>query len=114
MFFFNDLLGSSGFDLDCDLDSFTDYQGEAPQGRTQLNINAKKKLFEDQLIVTTESTIDVAGCTQARQEQTPIIGNLSVEYLLSKDGKYRLKGLRKNKYENFMFILPLCKCSDWR
>jgi hypothetical protein len=66
--FFNDLLGSSGFDLDCDLDSFTDYQGEAPQGRTQLNINAKKKLFEDQLIVTTESTIDVAGCTQARQE----------------------------------------------
>jgi hypothetical protein len=100
--FSNDLLGSSGFDLDFDLDSFTDYQGEAPQDRTQLNINAKKKLFEDRLIVTAGSSVDVEGSAQAGQEQTPIIGNVSLEYLLTKDGRYRLRGFRKNEYENII------------
>jgi hypothetical protein len=100
--FSNDLLGSSGFDLDFDLDSFTDYQGEAPQDRTQLNINAKKKLFEDRLIVGAGSSVDVEGSAQAGQEQTPIIGNVSLEYLLTKDGRYRLRGFRKNEYENII------------
>ena len=94
------ILGKTGFELDFDLDSFTDYQGEKPQDRTQLNINAKKKLFDERLIVSAGSVVDVEGSAQAVQEATPIIGNVSLEYLLTQDGRFRLKGFRKNEYQN--------------
>lgn len=100
--FSDKVFGNSGFEVDFDLDSFTDYQGDNPQDRTQLNINAKKKLFDDRLIVTAGSAVDVEGSAQTGQEETPIIGNVSLEYLLTKDGKYRLKGFRKSSYENII------------
>jgi len=98
--FSDKVFGKSGFEVDFDLDSFTDYQGDSPQDRTQLNINAKKKLFDDRLVVTAGSAVDVEGSSQATQGQTPLIGNVSLEYLLTEDGRYRLKGYRKNEYEN--------------
>ncbi|WP_149276529.1 translocation/assembly module TamB domain-containing protein [Pareuzebyella sediminis] len=98
--FSDKVFGNSGFEVDFDLDSFTDYQGDSPQDRTQLNINAKKKLFDNRLIVTAGSAVDVEGSAQSEQGQTPIIGNVSLEYLLTEDGRYRLKGFRKNEYEN--------------
>ncbi len=98
--FSDKVFGKTGFEVDFDLDSFTDYQGDGPQDRTQLNINAKKKLFDDRLVVTAGSAVDVEGSAQAGQEQTPIIGNVSLEYLLTQDGIYRLRGYRKNEYEN--------------
>ncbi|MBU2904023.1 translocation/assembly module TamB domain-containing protein [Arenibacter algicola] len=100
--FSDKVFGKSGFEVDFDLDSFTDYQGDSPQDRTQLNINAKKKLFDDRLVVTAGSAVDVEGSAQPGQDETPIIGNVSLEYLLTKDGRYRLRGFRKNEYENII------------
>jgi hypothetical protein len=96
------VFGESGFEVDFDLDSFTDYQGETPEDRTQLNINAKKKLFDDRLIVSAGSAVDVEGSAQPGQEETPIIGNVSLEYLLTENGRYRLRGFRKSEYENII------------
>lgn len=98
--FSDKVFGNSGFELDFDLDSFTDYRGESAQDRTQLNINASKKLFNDRLIVTAGSAIDVEGSAQIGQEESPIIGNVSLEYLLTQNGRYRLKGYRKSEYTN--------------
>lgn len=98
--FSDKVFGTSGFELDFDLDSFTDYTGESAQDRTQLNISASKKLFDDRLIVTAGSAIDVEGSAQAGQEESPIIGNVSLEYLLTQNGRYRLKGYRKSEYAN--------------
>ncbi|WP_289061025.1 translocation/assembly module TamB [uncultured Zobellia sp.] len=100
--FSDKVFGNTGVEVDFDLDSFTDYQGDSPQDRTQLNINAKKKLFDDRLVVTAGSAVDVEGSAQSGQEQTPIIGNVSLEYLLTKDGRYRLRGFRKSEYENII------------
>ncbi|WP_162254201.1 translocation/assembly module TamB domain-containing protein [Sediminicola sp. YIK13] len=100
--FSDKIFGSSGFEVDFDLDSFTDYQGDSPQDRTQLDINAKKKLFDERLVVTAGSAIDVEGSAQPGQGETPIIGNVSLEYLLTKDGRYRLRGFRKNQYTNII------------
>lgn len=94
------IFGKTGFELDFDLNSFTDYQGDSPQDRTQLNINASKKLLDDRLIVTAGSAVDVEGSAQATQEPTPIIGNVSLEYLLTENGQYRLKGFRRNEFQN--------------
>lgn len=97
--FSDKLLGNSGFELNFDLDSYTDYQGNSPQERTQLDIAAQKKLFNDRLIVSVGSEVDVQG-SSSTGEQTPIIGNVSIEYILTENGRYRIKGFRRNEFEN--------------
>lgn len=99
--FSDKLLGSTGFELDFGLDSYTDYQGETPQERTQLDIAAQKKLFDDRLIVRVGSEVDLQGSSPTN-EPTPLIGNVSLEYLLTENGRYRLRGFRKNEYENII------------
>lgn len=97
--FTDKLLGTSGFELDFGLNSFTDYQGNSPQQRTQLDIAAQKKLFDDRVIVRVGSEVDIEG-SNSNGEETPIIGNVSVEYLLTESGRYRLKGFSRNEFEN--------------
>lgn len=99
--FSDKLLGNTGLELDFGLDSYTDYQGETPQERTQLDIAAQKKLFNDRLIVRVGSEVDLQGSSPTN-EPTPIIGNVSLEYLLTENGRYRLKGFQKNEYENII------------
>ncbi len=98
--FSDQLMGNSGVALDFGLDSYTDYQGDAPQDRTQLDINASKSLFNDRLVVQVGSEVDIEGSGQANGESTPVIGNVSLEYLLTENGRFRLKGFRKNEFES--------------
>lgn len=97
--FSNNLLGGSGIQLDFGLNSYTDYQGETAQERTQLDIAAQKKLFNDRLIVRVGSEVDIQG-SGSNEEEAPIIGDVSLEYLITENGRYRLKGFRKNQFEN--------------
>lgn len=90
------LFGKSGLELGFDLNSTSGSQGGATQ--TQLGISAKKRLFNDRLIVQVGSEVDVAG-NQNSSEGAPIIGNVSVEYLLTEDKRLRLQGFNKNVYE---------------
>ncbi|MFI2743180.1 translocation/assembly module TamB domain-containing protein [Zhouia sp. PK063] len=97
--FSNKLLGKSGVQLGFNLDSYTDYQGTSAQNRTQLDISAQKKLLNDRLILKVGSQVDVQGQAQPGEEN-PLIGDVSVEYLLTKDGRFRIKGFRRNTFEN--------------
>ncbi len=97
--FSDKLLGNSGVELDFGLDTYTDYQGETPQERTQLDIAAQKKLFNERLIVRVGSEVDLQG-SSSTDEAAPLIGNVSLEYLLTENGRYRLKGFRRNEFEN--------------
>lgn len=97
--FSDKLLGSSGFELNFGLDSYTDYQGSTPTDRTQLDIAAQKKMFNDRLIVSVGSEVDVEGGSPTGEE-TPIIGNVTIEYILTENGRYRLKGFHRNEFEN--------------
>ncbi|OUS13707.1 hypothetical protein A9Q93_08990, partial [Nonlabens dokdonensis] len=93
------LLGNSGIDLQFGLDSYTDYQGSGSQDRTQLDITASKKLLDDRLIVSVGSEVDIQGSAQDGEE-APAIGNVSLEYLLTETGQWRLKGFRRNQFDN--------------
>ncbi|MBQ0768183.1 MAG: translocation/assembly module TamB domain-containing protein, partial [Bizionia sp.] len=97
--FSDKLLGSSGIEVDFGLNSYTDYQGDAPTDRTQLDIAAQKKLFNDRLTVRVGSEVDLQGSSQTGEE-APLIGNVSLEYTLTEDGRYRVKGFRKSEFEN--------------
>lgn len=93
------LLGETGVDLNFGLDTFTDYQGETPEERTQLDISAEKSFLNDRLIVSVGSEVDLQGSSQIG-EGTSLIGNVSLEYLLTPDGQFRLEAFRRKSYEN--------------
>ena len=97
--FSDKILGGSGIELDFGLNSFTDYQGDAPTDRTQLDVAAQKKLFNDRLTVRVGSEVDIQG-SSSTEEKSPLIGNLSLEYKITEDGRYRVRGFRKSEFEN--------------
>ncbi|QYA26488.1 translocation/assembly module TamB [Gramella sp. MT6] len=94
------ILGESGVQLNFNVDSFTDYQGTSPEERTQLGISAQKAFLEDRLVVEVGSEVDIQGGNQEGQETSPVIGNVSISYLLDENGTWRLKGFSKSQYEN--------------
>lgn len=94
------LLGNTGVNLSFGLDSYTDYQGSSPQERTELEITASKKLLDDRLIVSVGSDVDIQGSAAESEGETPVIGNVSLEYLLSESGRWRIKGFRRNQFDN--------------
>lgn len=96
------LMGKSGVELDFDLDSFTDYQGNSPQERTQLNVSARKQLFDDRLVVQVGSQVDVEGSSQNPQQGNALLGNVSIEYLLTKNGRWRLRGFQRNEFQSII------------
>jgi len=85
-----------GVDLNMNLDSYTDYTTGMAQDRTQLNVNLRKNFLGDRLAVELGRQVDVQGSSQASND---IIGDVSIEYKLSKDGSYRLRGFRRNQTE---------------
>lgn len=88
-----------GFELNFDLNSYTDYQtGQADQ-RTDLNVSLRKSLFGDRVVVQVGSQVGIEG--QERQSNE-IIGDISLEYLIDPDGTYRLKAFRKNQYQDLV------------
>jgi hypothetical protein len=99
--FSDKVLGDVGIELDFGIDSFTDYQGVTATERTQLDIAAQKKLFNDRLTVRVGSEVDIQGVSPTG-EATPLIGNVSLEYALTEDGRYSLKGFHKSEFENIV------------
>lgn len=98
--FSDKIFGKSGFELDFDLDSYTDYQGNSTSNRTQLDINARKKLFNNRLIVEVGSGVDIQEGNQNTRQNTPLIGTVNIQYLIDDKGRWRLKGYRKNEFES--------------
>ncbi|MFV8225848.1 translocation/assembly module TamB domain-containing protein [Christiangramia aquimixticola] len=94
------IMGESGLQLNFNVDSFTDYQGDNPQDRTQLGISAQKAFLEDRLVVEVGSAVDIQGGNEAGQEASPVIGNVSISYLFDENGIWRIKGFSRSQFEN--------------
>ncbi|ADR22286.1 hypothetical protein MATR_00730 [Marivirga tractuosa] len=91
-----------GVNLNLDLNSYEDYQSGTAQDRTQLEMSLSKNLFNDRFRVEVGSQVDLEGQQRSQQQATDIIGNIMVEYLLTEDGRYKLRGYRKNEYEGLI------------
>ena len=91
------LLGDTGVELNFGVDSYSDYEGSQ---RTEVDIEAQKTLLDDRLIVSVGSEVGVQGGNRPGEEASPLIGNVSIEYLLTENGRFRLKGFRRNEFEN--------------
>jgi len=88
-----------GVEMNFDIKSYDDYQTGTAQGRTQVGIGLKKQLFDERLSVQVGGSVDVEGQAAKQNSASDITGDVTVEYKLTKDGRYRLKGFRHNQYE---------------
>lgn len=95
--FASDLI--KGFEVDFDLDASDDYTTGQKENKTDLNVGLSKKLLNDRLKVTVGSTFGIEGPEQKNKEANTIAGDISAEYQLSKDGRYKLRAYRKNLYQ---------------
>lgn len=97
----NNLAGDliRGVELNFDLESREDYTSGERQDRTDLNVSASKRLFDDRLKVTVGSTFSVEGSAQANEETNNIAGDVAVDYQLTRDGRYTVRAYNKDEYD---------------
>ena len=88
-----------GVDLNFDLESSEDYSTGAKNTRTDLNIDISKKLLNDRLKVSVGNNFGLEGDARQNEKMTNIAGNVTVDYSISKDGKYMLRAYRKDEYQ---------------
>ena len=88
-----------GFELDFDLQASEDYSTGERKERTDLNVGLSKKLFNDRLKVTLGSSFGVEGEQNTNEQANNIAGDLTADYLLTTDGRYKIRAYRKNNYQ---------------
>jgi hypothetical protein len=97
----NNLAGDliSGVQLNFDLESTEDYSTGKKENRTDLNVGISKQLLNDRLKVTVGSNIGLEGTQRENESSSTIAGDVSADYLLTKDGRYKIRAYRKNRYQ---------------
>ena len=88
-----------GTELNFDVQSYDDYETGQAKGRTQVGIGIKQQLFNERISVQVGGNVDVEGEKASQNSASNITGDVTVEYKLTKDGRFRLKGFRQNRYE---------------
>ncbi|MFB9840787.1 translocation/assembly module TamB domain-containing protein [Mucilaginibacter ginsenosidivorans] len=91
-----DLIG--GVQLSFNLTSGADYSTGVQQNRTDLDVGLSKSFLNDRVTVTVGNNFNLEGQNQPGQKTTDIAGNVSVNYLLTKDGRYRIRAYRKDEF----------------
>lgn len=89
----------AGVEINFDVNSSEDYTTGQLRNRTDFNVALSKRLLNDRLKVTVGSNYELEGPQQSKQNASNVIGNVTVDYALSRDGRYLLRGYRKNEYE---------------
>jgi translocation and assembly module TamB len=94
----NNLVGNivKGVDINFDVQNTQDYSQTNIRNSTTLNVGVSKKLFNDRTIVTIGSSVPVEGSSDGASR---IADNINIDYLISRDGRYRFKVYRKNNVD---------------
>ena len=75
-------------ELNVNLDTYQEYQSGSLTDHTQLQVNLRKQLFDNRLVLELERQVDLQGSSSAGQD---LVGNVNVEYLLNPEGTLRLR-----------------------
>lgn len=89
-----------GVDVNFGVESGADYSSGTAQNKTDLNVTVSKKLLNDRLRVNVGSNFQLEGPSNANQNTVNPAGDVSVDYQLTKDGRYMIRVYRLNQYEN--------------
>ncbi len=91
-----------GVDINFDLQSGLDYTSGTAKNRTDLNVGVSKKLLNDRIRVNVGSNFALENPAGSNRAPSNIAGDVSVDYQLSKDGRYLLRAYRRNDYEGVL------------
>jgi hypothetical protein len=95
----NKLAGSvGGVQLTFGVTSGADYSSGTQQNRTDLNVGLSKQFLNDRVTVTVGNNFELEGQNQPGQKSANIAGNVSVNYKLTKDGRYMVRIYRRDQY----------------
>ena len=97
----NQLAGNliKGVDINFNLTSETDYSTGQAANLTQLNVGVSKRLMNDRLKVNVGSNFELEGPQNSNRNASNIAGDVSIDYQITRDGRYMIRGYRKNQYE---------------
>ena len=97
----NKLAGNliQGVDLSFGLNSEDDYSTGTQQSRTDLTVGVSKSLLNDRLNVSVGSNFELESPSGTNRDAANIAGDVAIDYKLSEDGRYKIRGYRKNEYE---------------
>jgi hypothetical protein len=88
-----------GVDLNFGVNAEDDYSTGARTSRTDLTVGVSKNLLNDRLRVSVGSNFELEGPANTNQAASNIAGDVALDYMLSKDGRYTLRAYRRNRYE---------------
>lgn len=86
-------------ELNVNLDTYQEYQSGSLTDHTQLQVNLRKQLFDNRLVLELERQVDLQGSSSVGQD---LVGNVNVEYLLNPEGTLRLRGFRRQQPEGLV------------
>ncbi|WP_336516420.1 translocation/assembly module TamB domain-containing protein [Pollutibacter soli] len=97
----NQLLGKAikGVDINFELDVNEDYTSGQAQRNTNLKIGLTQSLANNRLSVYVGNFFALEGQNQYENVLSGLAGDIKLEYLLSRDGRYRIKGYRLTENE---------------
>jgi len=88
-----------GVDIEFDVDAVDDYSKGVRESRTDLNVALSKQFFDNRLKITVGSSFGLEGTPYENQSSSNIAGNFKADYLITRDGRYKLRAYRKNEYQ---------------
>lgn len=87
-----------GVDINVGIESQDDYSSGTAQTRTDLRVGLSRTMKNDRIKVNVGTNVPLEGGKTAPNASV-IAGDVTVDYLLSKDGRYMLRTYSKNSYE---------------
>jgi translocation and assembly module TamB len=90
----------AGVDINFDLITASDYTTGEKRNRTDFTVGLTKQLLGNRLTVTVGSNFELEGPSVPNgRGANNIAGNVTLDYNISRDGRYVLRVYRKNEYE---------------
>jgi len=87
--------------LSFDVRSYDDYSTGNPVLTNEFKATLQQQFLKDRLAVNLGGQVDVVGVDKLHPESTPsnqAVSDISIEYMLTKDGRYRVTVFRDNTY----------------
>lgn len=93
-----------GVNLELNLDSYEGYNTESGgfEGRTELNLAVSKSFLNDRVAVKVGGDVDLEGERAKQNTISDFAGDLSIEYSITEDGRYKAKLYRDNRFEGVL------------
>jgi hypothetical protein len=89
-----------GVELNLGVQSYGNDTSGQGAGKTMVDLGVRKQLFNDRLSVEVGGAIDVEGQKDNQNTAKDIGGNVAVEYKITRDGRYSIKGFRHTQNED--------------